>query len=244
MASGLSNFVAAGLLALALGTALPDAAAQAPAPRVDYAGDWHMETAEGTMVGKVYHAGGLERRELNEGGERIVMIMRPDKKLMWNLMPNERMYMETALGKDKARKDDLGQYDIEQSVVGEETVDGRRTTKSKIIMKEKKPGGGKLGGFWWMSRDGIIVKMDMLAIDQGSKERIKMELTNLQVGKQDPKLFEIPPGYEKAGGMGGLGKMMMGGGGKDDDDKDDDKPAKGQEKKEGFGLKDALKILR
>ncbi len=232
------------LLGLGLAALLGSGAAVAQQPKVDFAADWQMETAEGKQIGKIFHSAGLERRELDEGGEKVILIARPDKKLTWNLIPSEKLYMEMAPGKDKARKDDLSQYDIEQTPAGEETLNGVRTTKSKIIMKERKPNGAKLGGFWWMTRDDVMVKMDMLSIDKGSKERIKMELTNLRVGKQDPKLFEIPAGYEKMSGLAGMGKMMMGGG-KDEDD--DDKPAKGKdakEKKEGFGIKDALKVLR
>ncbi len=229
------------LAALCVGITLATAPAWAQRPKVDFSADWRMETADGQMVGRLYQSAGLERREFDEGGEKIVMIARPDKKLTWQLLPSERMYMEFGEGKDKPRKDDLDQYDIEQTLVGDETLNGVRTQKSKIIMKERKPNGAKLGGFWWMTRDGVMVKMDMLAIDKGSKERIKMELSNLQMGKQEPRLFEIPAGYEKMAGLGGLGKMMMGG----DKDEDDDKaPKEGKEKKEGFGLKDALKILR
>ena len=173
-------------LALVLGLAVGSAGARSQQPKVDYSADWHMETAEGQQLGKVFHSAGLERRELDQGGEKMIIIMRPDKKLVWNLMPSQQMYMEMAQGKDKPRKDDVDQYDIEQTPAGEETLNGVRTTKSKIIMKEKKPGGAKLGGFWWMTREGVMLKMDMLAIDKGSKERIKMELSNLQIGKQDP----------------------------------------------------------
>ncbi len=245
MTFSLLRFMLSKPLGLALVAAIACGAAQAQQPKVDYSADWRMETSDGAQTGKVYHSAGLERRELDEGGEKIVLIARPDKKVMWNLIPSEKMYMEMAQGKDKARKDDLSQYDIEQTPAGEETLNGVRTSKSKVIMKERKPNGAKLGGFWWMTREGVMVKMDMLSIEKGSKERIKMELSNLKTGKQDPKLFEIPAGYEKMSGLGDLGKMMTGGD-KDDDD-DDDKPAKGKakgEKKEGFGVKDVLKILR
>jgi hypothetical protein len=193
-------------------------------------------------VKRIHHSAGLERRELNDGGEKSILILRPDKNLVWNLVPSEKMYMEIAAGKDRSSKDDLSQYDIEQTPAGEETIDGLRTRKSKVIMKERKPNGDKLGGFWWTTREGIVVKMDLLSIEKGSKERIKSELTNLQVGRQDPKLFEIPPGYQKMAGMGGLGKLMAGG--DKDDDENKDEPKAGKDKKEGFGVKDALKLFR
>jgi hypothetical protein len=63
-----------------------------------------------------------------------------------------------------------------------------------------------MGGFFWKTPDGILVKSDLIAVDKGSKIRMKSELTNLKVGHQDPALFEIPADY-KTMDMG----AMMGG---------------------------------
>ena len=54
-----------------------------------------------------------------------------------------------------------------------------------------------MGGFMWMSKENIMVKMDAVSIEKGEKNRFKTELTNIKIGKQDPALFEIPPGFEK-----------------------------------------------
>ena len=133
--------------------------------------------------------------------------------------------------------------------MGTETVNGVQTTKYKIIMTG--PKGEKLGGFSWITNEGIVVKMDAIAVDKKSKERIKMELKNLKIGHVDPSMFEIPKDYTKMDMMGGLGKAMFGG---DDDDSDngdgndnsqnnnDQPPTK--EKKKGFGWKDAIDIFK
>src|SRR4030066_426058 len=110
---------------------------------------------------------------MGSGGDKMLTITRHDKKVAWTLMPTEKMYMETNIAKTKS-KDDLSGYKIEQTVVGPETVNGVSTTK-----------------------ENIVVKMDAIAIDKKQKHRFKSELTNLKVGKQDPKLFEVPAGYEK-----------------------------------------------
>jgi len=210
---------------------------------VEYAADWNMETADGAVKGKIYQAPNKERREMNNDGEKMVMIMRRDKKMAWNLMPSERMYMEMKLTDPKVGRDDPMNYDVEQTVVGPDTVNGVKTTKSKIIMKEKKPNGGKMGGFWWMTKDNIMMKLDVISVEKGKKDRMKMELDNLKIGKQDPALFEIPSGYSKMDmSMGGMGKMMMGGEDSDADAKSDS--AKGSKEKSGFGLKDAIKLLK
>jgi hypothetical protein len=171
------------------------AASPAP-PQVEYSADSMLETAEVSMKGRVHYTPTRERREMvmGSGGEKMLTITRHDKKVAWTLMPAEKMYMESSIAKTKS-KDDPSGYKIEQTVIGPETVNGVSTTKSKIIMTGAK--GEKMGGFMWTTKDNIVVKMDAIAIDKKQKHRFKSELTNLKVGKQDPKLFEVPAGYEK-----------------------------------------------
>jgi len=192
-------------LVLASALLLPamSVAAPPPEPKVEYSADSTMETEGGmTMKSRVYHAPGKQRMEMGgEGGN--VTIMRKDKKVIWTLMGD--MYMESAMG--GADSQDPHDMDVQQTAVGEETVNGIKTTKSKVIMTKKD--GSKFGGFFWTTKDGITVKMDLLSKEGDKKMRMSSELTNLKVGKQDPKLFEIPPGYTK-NDMG----AMMGGGGK------------------------------
>jgi hypothetical protein len=225
------------------------AAVQAAGPsrsQVEYSADSVMETAEVSMQGHVYYAPTRERREMvmGSGGDKMIMIMRQDKKVAWTLMPSEKMYMEMSIAQASAKdKTDPSQYKIEQTVVGPETVNGVHTTKSKIIMTG--PKGEKMGGFMWMTKENILVKMDAIAIDKKEKLRFKTELTNLKVGKQDAALFEIPSGYTKMSmGMPDIGAMMGG----DDKEKDGGgkKSAGGAQEKEkkGFGLMDAVKLLK
>ncbi|HXH72085.1 MAG TPA: DUF4412 domain-containing protein [Mariprofundaceae bacterium] len=188
-------------------------------PKVSYSAYQVMETAEASMEGMIYVTPGKQRREMEMDGEQTVIIMRFDKKVTWTLMPSEQMYMEGALNPDDPNNPES--YKVEQTPMGEETINGIPTQKSKVIMTAKD--GSKMGGFWWTTKDGIVVKMDMIAKDKGSKMRMKIELSKLKVGKQPASLFEIPSGYSKMGmpGMGGSG----GGGGK------------------GFNLKDALDLF-
>lgn len=227
------------LVCALLGIAVPAGAAQQST--AEYSADSYMETSDGVMEGTVNVAPGKERREYLMDGEKSIMIMRHDKKVAWMLMPEDEMYTEMKLSKG-GRKDDLSAYKIEQTKVGPETVNGIKTTKSKVIMTG--PKGDKFGGFWWTTKEGIVVKMDTVSVTKGGKDRLKIELKNLKIGKQKPSIFEIPAGYSNmAMGMGGIGKMMM-----DDDDTDDDnesnrQPQKKGEKK-GFGWGDAIDLLK
>lgn len=93
-----------------------------------------------------------------------------------------------------------------------------------------------MGGFIWTSKEGITVKLDAISVDKSSKERFSIELKNLHVGKQDPALFEIPAGYTRMD-MGGMGNMPGGGG-------NSNKQLQGKKEGGGFGLKNALDLLK
>jgi len=186
------------LMAAAMTVAGAVQAASPSPPQVEYSADSLIETAEVSMKGHVNYTPTRERREMvmGSGGDKMITITRHDKKVAWTLMPSEKMYMEVSLAQASANaKDDTSKYKIEQTVVGPETVNGVSTTKSKIIMTG--PKGEKMGGFMWTTKENIVVKMDAIAIDKKQKHRYKTELTNLKVGKQDPKLFEVPAGYQK-----------------------------------------------
>ncbi|MEQ1580932.1 MAG: DUF4412 domain-containing protein [Steroidobacteraceae bacterium] len=220
--------------------------------KVEYSADYVLETADGAMRGRLNGAPGLERREDLVEGSTMVSIRRDDKKVMWMLMPSERMYMEMKFGQmegGKSRAPSPEEYKTEFTEAGREEVNGMMTTKSKVIMTGAD--GSKMGGFWWTTDDGLLVKMDVISVAKGEKIRMKRELTNVKIGPQPKDLFEIPAGYQSmsmglAGGMLGLPRVS-------DDAKEGGKPAEGQpaaeqpKKKKGFGLgvlKDALDVVR
>jgi hypothetical protein len=180
-------------------------AASPPEVKVDYSADSTMETEGGiTMKSRIYHTADKDRMEMG-GSDGMTSIVRKDKKVVWQLMGD--MYMEMPM--DVSNTSGMDAFDIvEQAEVGQETINGIKTTKSKIVAV-KKDGSGKFGGFFWTTKEGITIKMDMLSKDGDKKMRMTSELTNLKIGKQDPALFEIPAGYTKndMGAMMGMGGM-------------------------------------
>ncbi len=211
------------LLAALAGFGLVLAASSARAEKLprstaEYSADRTMETEEMTLQGKVYHAADRERQEMNMQGMQNIQIMRQDKKVMWMLMPAQRMYMEHPLGERNPREEKSANpddMDFEMTEVGEETVQGIACTKMKIIATHKD--GSKFGGFMWLAKkEKVMVKMDSVAKSEkgGKKMRMKIELSNIKFGKQDASLFEIPSGYNKMNmpaGMGAPGGPPAGG---------------------------------
>ena len=192
----------AGLLTCALLVPLAVIAAPPPEVKVDYSADSTMETEGGmTMKSRLYHTVEKERMEMG-GSDGMVSIIRKDKKVVWQLMGN--MYMEMPM--DASNASGMDAFDITEQVdVGPETINGLKTTKSKIVAV-KKDGSGKFGGFFWTTKEGITVKMDMLSKEGDKKMRMTSELSNLKIEKQDPALFEVPAGYTK----NDMGAMMGG----------------------------------
>ena len=80
-----------------------------------------------------------------------------------------------------------------------------KVTKYKTIATSTD--GKKFGGFSWRTKEGINLKQDLLYKEGNEKKRMLTELSNVKIGKQDPKLFEIPDGFTKfdMGGMMGHG---------------------------------------
>src|SRR5688572_14829380 len=72
-----------------------------PTPTVEYSADRVMETAVGTIEGKVYSSKGKERTETNMKGMQSVMILRGDKQEGYMLMPAQKMYMQLDFSKAK-----------------------------------------------------------------------------------------------------------------------------------------------
>lgn len=198
-------------LILALATLFagwPASAAQPTRPQAEYSADATMQMEEGAIQQHVYVTPTKERRELLTGsGEGAVQIFRYDSKVMWMLMPSEQMYMEYSLsgGQSQGQGNDPSQWTYEDTVVGEETLNGIKVTKYKTIATSTD--GKKYGGFSWRTKEGINVKQDLLYKEGNDKKRMLIELSNLSIGRQDPTLFEIPEGFTKFD-MGGMMGMM------------------------------------
>lgn len=184
------------VVVLALASVLASPAWAEVTPSVSYSADYVMETADMAQTGRIYVAPGKERREMKMEGMTMINIRRDDLGKLWMLMPDEQMYMEMRMGTknpNQTMSENPGDYAIEMTEVGPETLNGVETIKQKVIMTSQD--GSKMGGFWWTTAEGICVKMDMLAVEEGDKMRLKQELRNIVMGPPDPSLFEIPPGY-------------------------------------------------
>lgn len=185
-------------------------------PKVEYSADETLQTEDMSIQQKIFYTPTKERKvmtgsSIGASGE-MVQIYRYDSKLLWQVMLEQKMYMEHPFGKvgQQQGPPDLSRWDFEETVVGEEVMDGMKVTKYKTIATSTD--GKKFGGFSWRTKEGIPLKMDLLFKEGSEKKRMMTELKNVKVGKQDPSLFEIPQGFTKFDMAGMMGGMIGGSG--------------------------------
>jgi len=151
----------------------------------DFSADLVAKTKDGVFQGKFFVSGEKSRMEAPQG----ITITRVDKKLVWMLMPEQKMYMQMPLRPDSA----VGQTDkmpgeIERKLIGTETIDGKTADKYRIVANADNQ---KTVILLWLIKDSDIpVKT---AAEDGSWV---FEYKNIKTGAQPASLFELPAGYQ------------------------------------------------
>jgi hypothetical protein len=151
-----------------------------------------------TLTSKVYASSSAFRVETEQSGKKSISIMRLDKKVMWILMPEQKMYMEMAnLGASTAEMaQNMQGAKIERQALGTEQVGTFHCDKSRVKVTYE---GREYTTLEWAAKElnGFVVKR------QDEKGSWSTEFQNIKLGPQDPSLFEVPGGYRKfsLGGM-------------------------------------------
>jgi len=177
-------------------------------PKVEYSAD-NYTTVNGKEVKfKMYQAPAGQRMDFEEGGNQSIIIVRPDKKVSWVLMPEQKTYLEMGLEEGKAKSKDVTQCSTTRSAAGRDTVNGISASRHNVEMSC--PDGSRYTGTMWTSKDEIMVKMDLTGTDaKGKKISLKSELKNLKIGRLPAGTLEVPAGYKmmKMPGMGDFKNM-------------------------------------
>lgn len=184
-------FVAACVgLGVAFGFAPPLHAQMKGAP-VPFSADWaNYEQGQRQESGKYYASGEGLRLEGVAGGESFAVIYNFERRVAWNLIESERMYIETSLDSDELGMDDLGQFgtpcppEAEATRIGSETWQGRRTEKWTCLAP-----GEPVTTIWFDTK--------LQAVIRSENEDGRFELTNIREGRQPASLFAPPAGYTK-----------------------------------------------
>ncbi|MBE0427318.1 MAG: DUF4412 domain-containing protein [Nitrospirae bacterium] len=154
---------------------------------------------EGKTTGKIYYKSDRFRMDM-KSPEQMIMITRMDKKVIWNIIPAEKMYMELPFDiKNRPMVDEKFEGEIERKQVGNEIIDGHPCKKYLITYKSDNKKHQVYQ--WWATDINFPVKT---AATDGSWVQ---EYKNIKVGTQADSLFEPPKGYKKFQFPGGMNMM-------------------------------------
>ncbi len=150
--------------------------------------------------GKIYIDTDKVRMETKE----MISIIRHDKKLIWVLMPEEKLYMEQVLNSDNIKQkyhipsNEPASNETERVFILRETINDYVSDKYKVIINKQD------SHYEWISGDpGITMAVKTAAID-GSWWT---EYRKISLATPNPALFEIPPDYTKMS-MPSIGSFM------------------------------------
>ena len=163
----------------------------AGAAPAEFSGQLILKDGGKTMPGKIYVQDGKMRQEFQDEEGQTVTIVRPDKKVIWIVVPQEKAYAEMPL---KARLP--GQFlqmppdALKKRRVGTETVNGYVADKYEVTVK-----GGKQGvmqqTIWVAQKLGVPLKMI------SPEQNFSLEYRSIKEGKVAERLFAPPPGFRK-----------------------------------------------
>jgi outer membrane lipoprotein-sorting protein len=171
------------------------------AAAVDFSADMVMTTKDMKTTGKIYFERNKFRMDM-QSPRKMTTITRLDKRVMWSIMPEERMYMEMPLNpKNSPAVEEKMRGEIERKLVGSEKVDGHPTKKYLVTYHS---GGKKEQVYQWLATD-INFPVKTASVD-GSWSQ---EYRNIKMGSQPASLFELPAGYKKFAMPGGMNFNMM-----------------------------------
>jgi outer membrane lipoprotein-sorting protein len=161
------------------------------APAAEFSAKMVTKAGGREILGKIYIKGDKARNEVQMAGSPGIQIMRPDKKVLWVVMPQQKAYMEMQFTKEHEQKmlKISEQAKAKMKKVGTETVNGYECDKFETTVAHK--GKSQKQNIWIAKNLGIPIKM---VAEDGS---FAMEYKDIKPEKLDDSLFEPPPGYRK-----------------------------------------------
>lgn len=149
------------------------------------------KTGELKIPGMVYVKGNKIRNEIQAAGQTGIHIIRPDKNLMWVILPQQKTYMEMPLT-EEAHQNLLTLTENQKAKmkkIGTETVNNYACEKYETTMSHQ----GKATKFYvWVAPE---LGMPLKVVTQNGS--FSSEIKDIKTGEVEASLFEPPPGYRK-----------------------------------------------
>jgi hypothetical protein len=182
----------------------PSAARMLGDPGVPFSADRSLAIGDRTFSGKLFSVPGSQRHEQMIQGIPQVIILHGSEAKGWLVLPNLNSYVEFGFAKAVA---ELNDSDLLSTKLGEETIDGHRTTKYRVEHTARD--GTMVDGYLWQTREGIPMRLDGMytPANGGKPTPVRMELSHVRLGPQDASLFAIPQNMVKLP-TGSLGPLL------------------------------------
>ncbi len=156
----------------------------------EFSAQMMVKDGDKLMPGKIYVQDGKMRQEFNDESGQTITIVRPDKKLIWVILPRERAYMELPLkGRLPGQFIQMPPDAVQKRHLGKETVNGYEADKYQIAVRSGE--GLEFQTFWVAPKLGVPVKV----VSEGRK--FSVEYRSIRESKQADRLFALPAGYQK-----------------------------------------------
>jgi hypothetical protein len=181
-------------LALAAGTTAPLAARAETLgnPQIGFTAERVLVFDGHSYIGRMWNMPGEQRHEQMLPAIKPSFILHANSAIADIVLANLHTAVEFALPRVLAalsRPAQLGRP------VGHETVNGVATIKYAV---DKAIAQGRLAGALWLGDYGIPMRCDgSFTGHDGKVSTVHWELRNVEIGRQDAALFEVPPGYNK-----------------------------------------------
>jgi hypothetical protein len=180
------------LVTILLAPALPaDAARTLGDAGVAYRADRVLTVGAQSFPGTLVAIPGYQRHEQMIGGIEQVAIFDFSTARGYFIIPAVTAYLDFPIG---PALHELSDPSVIGAPEGHADVNGVATTKYRVA--HAAPDGTRIEGHVWLTAEGIPMRGDGAVIETNGKTTpISWELSNLQKGPQDPKLFQPPVGY-------------------------------------------------
>jgi len=160
-------------------------------------------------IGKMASAAGAKAGEMPPGLDKMVMISRPDKKVVYHVMPGLKAYAEIAIPDSKASGSEAPKLD--RKVLGTEKVD--KYDCEKVLNTATAKDGTKTEVTTWEAKE--LKGMPVKVVTTTSDGTATMLFQDIKTATPADSLFEPPADATKYGSvqemmMSGMMKMMQG----------------------------------
>jgi len=192
----LPAFTKTSLLLVFLLLALP-----APLTAAEFSAQMVLKNEGQVMPGKIFVKDDKMRQEFLDDKGHTVTIVRRDKRVAWVILPREKAYLELPLGANLP-----GQFlqipkdAVTQRRVCTEEMGGYEVERFEVTIRGG-TGGVMRQTFWVAKKLGLPIKTVC------AERQFSVEYKDIREGKQEDRLFEIPPGYKKVTGPGKLPRL-------------------------------------